>query len=98
VTTSRPSFVSRATTSTSSPTSIKRTILPARPIEWRASVSTVFYGDSDSDITDAKKVQTKSIRPIRFLRSPKSSNRKEGRLNQYHPGYYGESIIADSYE
>jgi acid phosphatase class B len=54
-----------------------------------------FYGDSDSDITDASKVP--GIQGIRFLRSPKSSYRDSGRLARYHPGYFGEPIIADSY-
>jgi len=58
----------------------------------------VFYGDSDSDITDARKVQGATVKGIRVLRSPKSSNRKDGRLNKYHPGYYGEPIIARSYD
>jgi acid phosphatase (class B) len=58
----------------------------------------VFYGDSDSDITDARKVQGTTIQGIRFLRSPKSSYRSGGRLAKYHPGYYGEPIIADSYD
>jgi acid phosphatase (class B) len=57
----------------------------------------VFYGDSDSDITDARKVPGRTVRGIRFLRSPKSSNRSGGRLAKYHPGYYGETIMADSY-
>jgi acid phosphatase class B len=53
----------------------------------------VFYGDSDTDITDAR-----NITAVRFLRSPKSSNRKAGKLNKYHPGYYGEPVLRDSYE
>ncbi|MES3038848.1 MAG: hypothetical protein V4736_13145 [Bdellovibrionota bacterium] len=64
----------------------------------------VFYGDSDSDITDALKafrnesgVRTKLVHPVRFFRSPKSSNRKSGELNKYHPGYYGEPILSGSY-
>jgi len=64
----------------------------------------VFYGDSDSDITDARKafkgsngLQRKQVDAIRFLRSPKSSNRKAGYLNKYHPGYFGEPILANSY-
>lgn len=64
----------------------------------------VFYGDSDSDITDTLKafvdrlgVRTKTVRPVRFLRSPKSSNRKAGELNKYHPGYFGEPILAETY-
>lgn len=58
----------------------------------------VFYGDSDSDITDSRKVEGATIRAIRVLRSPKSSNRSGGRLNKYHPGYYGEPILAGSYD
>jgi acid phosphatase (class B) len=58
----------------------------------------VFYGDSDSDITDAVQVRTRTVLPIRFLRSPRSSNRKDGRLNKYHPGYFGEAIVAESYD
>jgi acid phosphatase (class B) len=57
----------------------------------------VFYGDSDSDITDAQKTPGAHVRGIRVLRSPKSSNRSGGRLAKYHPGYYGESILAGSY-
>jgi acid phosphatase class B len=58
----------------------------------------VFYGDSDSDITDSAKVQGAHVRGIRVLRSPKSSNRSNGRLAKYHPGYYGEPILAGSYD
>jgi acid phosphatase class B len=65
----------------------------------------LFYGDSDSDITDAAKtfvdaagVRTKEMRAVRFQRSPKSSNRKAGKLNKYHPGYFGEAIVRGSYE
>jgi acid phosphatase class B len=54
-----------------------------------------YYGDSDSDITEAAKAH---VRGIRFLRSPRSSNRQSGRLAKYHPGYFGEPIIANSYE
>ncbi len=54
----------------------------------------VFYGDSDSDVTDAVKANAKAVR---FLRSPKSTNRKAGKLNKYHPGYYGEIIVEGSY-
>jgi acid phosphatase class B len=65
----------------------------------------VFYGDSDSDVTDALSafvdkvtgVRTKTVVPIRFLRAPQSPLRKEGRLMKYHPGYYGEAIIRESY-
>lgn len=61
----------------------------------------VFYGDSDSDITDAQAAfpgGEKVVVPVRFFRSPRSSNRKAGKLNKYHPGYFGEAIIAGSYE
>jgi acid phosphatase class B len=65
----------------------------------------VFYGDSDSDITDTNKAfldasghPTKRVQAVRFFRSPNSSNRKAGKLNKYHPGYYGEPIISGSYE
>jgi acid phosphatase (class B) len=58
----------------------------------------VFYGDSDSDITDARKVPGRTVLGVRFQRSPKSSYRDSGRLARYHPGYYGEPIIANSYE
>jgi acid phosphatase class B len=65
----------------------------------------VFYGDSDSDVTDTNKafldasgVPTKNVQAVRFLRSPNSSNRRAGKLNKYHPGYYGERILRDSYE
>ena len=65
----------------------------------------VYYGDSDSDITDTNKAfldasgaPTKRVQAVRFFRSPNSSNRKAGKLNKYHPGYYGEPIIANSYE
>ncbi len=58
----------------------------------------VFYGDSDSDITDARKVPGRTVLGVRFERSPKSSYRDGMRLAKYHPGYYGEPIIANSYE
>jgi acid phosphatase class B len=65
----------------------------------------VFYGDSDSDITDALHAfrdpagqQRKVVNGVRFLRSPRSSNRKAGQLNKYHPGYYGEPVLEGTYE
>jgi acid phosphatase class B len=65
----------------------------------------IYYGDSDSDITDTRNAfldasgaPTKKVTAVRFLRSPKSSNRKAGKLAKYHPGYFGEPIIRDSYE
>ena len=54
----------------------------------------VFYGDSDSDITDA---QAAGVRGIRFQRSPRSSYRNsDGTLAKYHPGEHGETVIPDS--
>lgn len=50
----------------------------------------IFYGDSDSDITNA---QDAGIEGIRILRSPKSSYK-----SKYNPGNYGEKIIPDSEE
>jgi acid phosphatase (class B) len=55
----------------------------------------VFYGDADSDMTDSQQANSQGIR---VLRSPKSSYRDGNRLAKYHPGYYGEPIVADSYE
>ena len=69
---------------------------PAGKTDRMASLKLdVFYGDADSDITDAQKVP---VRGVRVLRSPKSSNRKDGRLAKYHPGYFGETILAGSYD
>ncbi|HNW91365.1 MAG TPA: HAD family acid phosphatase [bacterium] len=54
----------------------------------------VFYGDSDSDISDAQAV---GVTGIRFLRSPASSYRNsDGTLAKYHPGQFGEIIIPAS--
>jgi len=50
----------------------------------------VFYGDSDSDITTAQEAGAKGIR---IMRSPKSSYK-----GNYHPGAFGEEIIPDSKE
>lgn len=50
----------------------------------------IFYGDSDSDIEDALKA---GVKPIRVLRSPKSSYKKK-----FHPGKFGEEILKDSEE
>lgn len=58
----------------------------------------VYYGDADSDITDAAAVQGRTVKAYRFFRSPKSSNRSGTKLGKYHPGYFGEKIIADSYD
>lgn len=63
----------------------------------------VFYGDGDGDIADAAKASAgagaKKVQAFRFLRSPRSSNRSgTAKHSKYHPGYYGEMLIADSYE
>ena len=50
----------------------------------------IYYGDSDSDITASQDAGAKGIR---IMRSPKSSY--EGK---YHPGEFGEEIIPDSEE
>jgi acid phosphatase (class B) len=65
----------------------------------------LYYGDSDSDITDAMNafvdsttgIRKKTVKTVRFFRSPKSNNRKAGRLNKYHPGYFGEPILEGTY-
>jgi acid phosphatase class B len=62
----------------------------------------IFYGDADSDMTDAENAfknqpNHKKVKPIRFMRAPNSSNRKNGQLNKYHPGYFGEPILKGSY-
>ena len=51
---------------------------------------TVFYGDSDSDISDA---QAAGAKGIRIQRSEKSSYK-----NKYNPGSLGEEIVQDSAE
>lgn len=48
----------------------------------------LFYGDSDSDITEAYEA---GIRAIRFLRSPISTNK-----TRYNPGKHGEIVLQDS--
>ena len=54
----------------------------------------VFYGDSDSDIEDARAA---GVLAIRFQRSPDSSYRNsDGTLAKYHPGQFGEPIVPDS--
>lgn len=50
----------------------------------------IYYGDSDSDITAAQEAGAKGIR---ILRSSKSSYK-----GKYHPGEFGEEIIPDSEE
>ncbi len=48
----------------------------------------VFYGDSDTDISEAHDA---GVRAIRFLRSPISTNK-----GKYNPGMYGEVVLRDS--
>lgn len=48
----------------------------------------LYYGDSDSDISEANEV---GIRAIRFKRSPMSSNK-----GKYHPGMHGEAVLENS--
>lgn len=48
----------------------------------------VFYGDSDTDISEAHDA---GIRAIRFMRSPLSTNK-----GKYKPGIYGESVLENS--
>jgi acid phosphatase (class B) len=48
----------------------------------------VFYGDSDSDISEAHDA---GVRAIRFLRSPISTNK-----GKYNPGLHGEVVLRDS--
>lgn len=48
----------------------------------------IYYGDSDSDITEAWDA---GIRAIRFERSPLSTNK-----GKYNPGKFGEAILANS--
>ena len=48
----------------------------------------IYYGDSDSDITEARDA---GIRAIRFMRSPLSTNK-----GKYNPGKYGEEVLENS--
>ncbi len=48
----------------------------------------LFYGDSDSDISEAHDV---GVRAIRFMRSPLSNNK-----GKYKPGKYGEMVLENS--
>jgi len=48
----------------------------------------IYYGDSDSDITEAWDA---GIRAIRFLRSPLSTNK-----GKYNPGKFGEFVLENS--
>lgn len=51
----------------------------------------IYYGDADTDIEYSMQVKGGKVRPIRVERSGMSTN-KWG----YHPGKYGEEILADS--
>jgi acid phosphatase (class B) len=51
----------------------------------------VYYGDSDSDIEYSLSVTNKKVRPVRVERSKLSTN-----LGGYHPGKYGEEVLAGS--
>lgn len=48
----------------------------------------LYYGDSDTDITEAWDA---GIRAIRFMRSPLSTNK-----GKYNPGKYGEAVLENS--
>ena len=48
----------------------------------------IYYGDLDSDISEANEV---GVRAIRFMRSPLSNNR-----SKYHPGIHGEAVLENS--
>ena len=48
----------------------------------------IYYGDSDSDITEAWDA---GVRAIRFMRSPLSTNK-----GKYNPGKYGEAVLENS--
>ncbi len=48
----------------------------------------LYYGDSDSDISEANEV---GVRAIRFMRSPMSNNKMK-----YHPGMHGEAVLENS--
>jgi len=48
----------------------------------------LFYGDADSDISEANEV---GVRAIRFMRSPLSTNK-----SKYHPGMHGEAVLENS--
>jgi acid phosphatase (class B) len=54
----------------------------------RELVLAVYYGEGDGDITAA---QSAGARPIRFLRSPMSTDPRP-----VHPGAYGEEVLEGS--
>lgn len=51
----------------------------------------IYYGDADSDIEYAASVKAKKVRAIRVERSRLSTN-----ATSYHPGRYGEEVLAGS--
>lgn len=51
----------------------------------------IYYGDADTDIEYSMEVKEGKVRPIRVERSRMSTNK-----GGYHPGKYGEEILADS--
>jgi acid phosphatase (class B) len=51
----------------------------------------IFYGDADTDIEYAAAVQAKHVRAIRVERSRLSTN-----VSGYHPGMFGEEVLAGS--
>ena len=52
---------------------------------------TTFYGDSDTDITDA---QAAGATGVRVPRHPASTyTNKDGSMRKYHPGAYGELVL-----
>ncbi|WP_136513237.1 HAD family acid phosphatase [Geomonas edaphica] len=51
----------------------------------------IYYGDADTDIEYSMQVKSDKVRPIRVERSKMSTNK-----GGYHPGKYGEEILADS--
>lgn len=51
----------------------------------------IYYGDSDSDIEYAASVKAKKVRAIRVERSRLSTN-----ATSYHPGKFGEEVLAGS--
>ncbi|WP_136525260.1 HAD family acid phosphatase [Geomonas ferrireducens] len=51
----------------------------------------IYYGDADTDIEYSMQVKGDKVRPIRVERSRMSTNK-----GGYHPGKYGEEILADS--
>jgi acid phosphatase (class B) len=51
----------------------------------------IYYGDSDTDVQEARAAKPKMVRPIRIKRSPMSTN-KTG----YKPGAFCEEVLVNS--